>query len=119
MTVETLVTGPGAIDAVLVLMGLEAAWYAAFRRRGHSLPGGLGATLAAGGFLLLALRAALAGAAWGWVAAFLGAALAAHLVDLTWRIRSATVSVGEPPAAGRSVAQAALVGPAGRWGERA
>jgi hypothetical protein len=38
-----------------------------------------------GAFLLLALRAALADAAWPWVPAALTAALVAHLIDLASR----------------------------------
>jgi hypothetical protein len=41
-----------------------------------------------GMFLLLAVRAALAGAAWPWLPAALAAALAAHLLDLAGRWRN-------------------------------
>ena len=57
------------------------------------------ANLAAGGALLLALRAALIGASWIWVAGFLFASLVAHLVDL--RIRWVRIKSGRPPAAAR------------------
>jgi O-antigen/teichoic acid export membrane protein len=43
------------------------------------------ANAAAGACLLLALRAALTGAGWAWVAAALCAALIAHLFDLVRR----------------------------------
>jgi hypothetical protein len=43
------------------------------------------ANAAAGACLLLALRAALTGAGWPWVAAALCASLVAHLVDLARR----------------------------------
>ncbi len=41
--------------------------------------------LLAGVFLMLALRAALVGMAWPWIAAFLTAALPAHLYDVARR----------------------------------
>lgn len=47
----------------------------------------LAANLAAGAFLLLALRAALAGAGPVWIAASLLGALVAHLADLALRWR--------------------------------
>jgi apolipoprotein N-acyltransferase len=42
-------------------------------------------TLRAGAALLLALRAAITGAAWPWIAAWLAAAGLAHLADLRTR----------------------------------
>ena len=45
------------------------------------------AFLLAGACLLLALRAALVGASWPWVAAPLAGAFAAHLADLGLRWR--------------------------------
>ncbi|ABM61856.1 hypothetical protein [Halorhodospira halophila] len=77
------------IDAILLLMVLEGALlYLVYRRSGWGLaPGTLVTTLAAGGFLLLALRAALTDAAWYWVSAWLLAGLAAHLADLWQRLR--------------------------------
>lgn len=44
------------------------------------------AMLAAGLFLVLALRATLTGAGWPWIAGFLIAAFAAHLFDLRRRL---------------------------------
>ncbi len=69
------------VDAVLaltVLEGLLLLW------RGRA---DLMATLLAGLALLAALRLALAGAAWPWLALALLAALAAHLADLARRWR--------------------------------
>jgi hypothetical protein len=77
------------VDAVIALMVLEAlllAWLHLRRGRGLA-PADLLANLAAGLFLLLALRAALVGAAWPWIAASLAAALVAHLADLARRWR--------------------------------
>ena len=76
-------------DLVLTLLAAEAAalvWYR--RRHGRGVPIGEAlAFLAAGACLLLALRAALVGASWAWVAAPLAGAGAAHAVDLALRWR--------------------------------
>ena len=76
-------------DLVLALMALEAgllAWYR--RRHGRGVPiGEMVAFLVAGACLVLALRAALVGASWGWVAAALAGAGAAHAADLALRWR--------------------------------
>lgn len=74
------------VDLILALVVLEAlglAWW--LRGRGGVLP--LAPTLVAGACLLVALRAALAGAGWAWIAAALAGALAAHLADLGIRLR--------------------------------
>jgi hypothetical protein len=78
-----------AADLALGLLALEAvALVLLLRRRGQgaALPGLL-LFLAAGACLLLALRAALVGAAWVWVALPLLGALAAHLAELRLRLR--------------------------------
>lgn len=77
------------VDLVLALVALEAGLLAWYRRRsGRGVPvGEMLAFLAAGACLLLALRAALVGASWGWVAAPLAGAGAAHLADLALRWR--------------------------------
>jgi hypothetical protein len=75
------------VDVMLVLMALEGGILWLYRRatgRGvRASP--LIATLVAGGCLLLALRAALTGGSWEWVAAWLTAGLVAHLNDLRSR----------------------------------
>ncbi|MBS0560826.1 MAG: hypothetical protein JSR21_12295 [Proteobacteria bacterium] len=76
------------VDAILVLMLLEAAGLAVWRWR---TGGGLSlravtAALGAGAALLLALRAALTGASWPVVAFWLAAALLAHAADLAARL---------------------------------
>ena len=76
------------VDFILALVAVEAAVLLGYRRWSGGkgvAPGGLLANLAAGSCLLLALRAALAGASWGLVAACLLAGLIAHLVDLVSR----------------------------------
>jgi hypothetical protein len=76
------------VDVILALVVVEAIALAGWRRltgRGLALRA-LAANLLAGGFLLLAVRAALVGAEWIWVAASLLAALLAHLADLAARL---------------------------------
>jgi hypothetical protein len=70
----------------MLLEGIVLAAY--HRRTGRGVAAGdLVGVLLAGAFLLLALRAALTGAAWSWVAVWLVAGLVAHLVDLVRRWR--------------------------------
>lgn len=71
-------------DVILAVMIAEAALLLVYRRatgRGPA-PADLAAMLFAGACLVLALRAALTGSHWPVVAAFLAAALIAHLTDL-------------------------------------
>ncbi|MFN7173704.1 MAG: hypothetical protein ACK4MT_03225 [Thermaurantiacus tibetensis] len=79
-------TSGRAVDLVLAVLALEALLLLAFagRRRADLL-----LALLPGLFLLLAVRAALAGAGWQVVAACLAAALPAHLADLWRRLRRA------------------------------
>jgi hypothetical protein len=77
------------IDLILVLMVVEAVGLAAYARasgRGLRLSD-VGVTLASGVALMLAVRAALVGAGWPWVALALTAALIAHITDLITRWR--------------------------------
>lgn len=71
-------------DVILAFMVLEAAVLYAYRRRtGRGIASvDLAINLLAGASLLLALRAALVGAAWPWIAACVVAALLTHLADL-------------------------------------
>ena len=78
------------VDLILAFTLVEAVAVVAYHRRtGKGVPPAdfLG-NLLSGVFLLLALRAALAGAAWPWLAACLLAALLAHLADLGRRWKS-------------------------------
>ena len=77
------------IDLILLLMVVEAAVLGLHNRRtGRGLPVRQVVTvLLAGGFLMLALRAALTGAAWSSIALFRGLGLLAHLADLAGRWR--------------------------------
>lgn len=77
------------VDVILVLVAAEALVLLAVRARwGRGpAPGALLTNLASGAALMLALRAALTGAAWPGIAACLIVALAAHLADLALRFR--------------------------------
>ncbi|NOG71957.1 hypothetical protein HJG45_16460 [Roseicella sp. DB1501] len=88
---QALFSSGRVVDLALGLMLLEALALLALRRsRGGGLaPAELLAFLLAGAGLLLALRAALVGAAWQWIALPLILALLAHLADLGLRWRRA------------------------------
>ena len=77
------------VEAILVLTLLEWCALAVYHRRtGRGVAqADFAPYLLSGMFLLAALREALVGAWWGWVAAGLTGALAAHLVDLRRRWR--------------------------------
>ena len=75
------------VDAILALMVLECVAIAAFGARLRIALRDVAAGMLAGAFLLLALRAALTGAAAHWVLACLALALAAHCADLAARRR--------------------------------
>jgi ABC-type spermidine/putrescine transport system permease subunit II len=77
-------------DLVLLVLAAEAAalflWH---RRTGRGLaPLVLAGLVLPGIAFALALRAALTGAGWGWVAAALVAAFLAHAFDLTVRLKA-------------------------------
>lgn len=95
-----LLTSPHSIDLVLGFTVLEAAILILWRWRrplgGQTIrrlprsplrPSGIVVMLLPGISLMLALRAALGGAAWPWVPAALAAALVAHLADVRERWR--------------------------------
>ncbi|GJD51637.1 hypothetical protein OPKNFCMD_4392 [Methylobacterium crusticola] len=88
------------IDLVLALVAVEAVLLLAWRRRaGHGpAPASLVANLASGACLMLALRAALTGADWRWLALALVGSLIAHLADLGLRLGAAppTPAAGPP-----------------------
>jgi hypothetical protein len=81
---EAFFSSGRAVDLVLVVMAAEAIWLVAGRR----WPAGDAfIALLPGALLLLALRGALTGAAWPWIAAALAASFPAHLADLARRRR--------------------------------
>lgn len=83
-----------AIDWIMAFVILEAFALLALRAFCVNAPSLLSslANVAAGGFLLLALRFALSGAGGGPVAASLAAAFVAHLADLAGRWKDVAVS---------------------------
>jgi hypothetical protein len=85
------VGSPHLVDFVLGLMLLEALALGVYwSRTGAGIaPRDLAPNLLAGGFLLLAVRAALTAAPRPWLLICLTAALAAHLADVArrWRKR--------------------------------
>lgn len=73
-----------AVDIVLVVMACEAAWLVLGRGwRGADML----LRLAPGALMMLALRAALTGAAWPWIALPLAVSFPIHLADLRQRPR--------------------------------
>jgi hypothetical protein len=78
------------IDLILLLVAAEIAalpWL--LRRLGSTLTlTPLLPNILAGAALMLAVRMGLTGAHWIWIAAALGAALIAHLADLSLRLRA-------------------------------
>lgn len=81
----------GVVDLILALVLLEWLVLAGLHRvTGRGLaPADLAGFLLSGVFLLLALRAALVDAWWGWVNLCLAGSLLTHLVDLArrWKAR--------------------------------
>ena len=77
------------VDLVLAFTVIEGLLLLALHRRtGRGLaPADLLGNLAAGISLMLALRAALVGAWWGWIGLCLAASLVAHVADLHRRWR--------------------------------
>jgi hypothetical protein len=72
-----------AADLALLALAVEFIVLTRLRGRARLLDRAL--ALLPGACLLLALRAALTGAPWPWVAAFLAASFPFHLADLTRR----------------------------------
>jgi hypothetical protein len=74
------------VDLILAVLVAELLTAAFWRRRGdvRARIATLGIAALPGAFLLLALRAALNGAGWAWIALWLAASFPAHLLDL-WR----------------------------------
>ncbi|HQR75047.1 MAG TPA: hypothetical protein PLR35_01345 [Burkholderiaceae bacterium] len=84
---QQLVASGRIVDLILVLVAVELAVFGYMRaRRGRGIAWhALLPNLLAGAALLLALRAAITGAAWPWIAAWLAAAGLAHVADLRVR----------------------------------
>jgi hypothetical protein len=88
--VDELFASGRIVELILAFIVLEAAALLAWRARtGRGLAWiDVAANLLAGAFLLLAMRLTMAGLPWFWVAPCLLAALAAHVADLSRRLRS-------------------------------
>ena len=71
-----------AVDVVIAVMAIKIGYLIAFRRR---RTGSVLRAFLPGVLILLALRVALTGGAWWWVALFLGASFPPHLADLRRR----------------------------------
>ena len=71
-----------AADAVLLVLAAEAYWLS---RRGWSWSR-IAQALGPAVFIVLAVRAALVGAAWYWVALALAASFPLHLLDVRHRL---------------------------------
>ena len=76
-----LFTSGHAVDLILAVLAVEAG-YVTIRQRPDLL-----STLATAVPLLLALRVALTGGGWPWVAGWLALSLPVHLWDLRSRLR--------------------------------
>lgn len=84
---EELFTSGRIVDVIVALMAVEAIALSLLRQKAGRGPTRLeiAASLAAGLALLVALRFALTGTHWEWVAAALAASLVAHLTDMRLR----------------------------------
>ena len=81
------ITSGHLVEAILVLTVIEFLALTIYHRQtGRGLsPSRLGWTLLSGVCLLIALREALVGSGWIWIAAALTGALGAHVTDLARR----------------------------------
>lgn len=111
----TFLSDPRFIDAILVLVGLEAVGVLGFRALSGTgpAPRAFLCNLLAGGFLLLALRHALAGASPHAITISLALALAAHLGDLVlrWNASPAQSTTGKQTAIAKASPKAAPSAP--------
>jgi hypothetical protein len=84
---QQLVASGRVVDLILVLVAVELVFLGYIRaRRGTGIGWrALLPNLLAGASLLLALRAAITGADWPWIAVWLAAAGLAHVADLRTR----------------------------------
>ena len=87
-SVAALFTTGLIADVMLVFMALEAIFLVAYRvKTGRGLaPVAVFWTLLPGTCLVLAMRAALVGASWQWIALAVSVSLVAHLGDLRQRL---------------------------------
>lgn len=81
MIVQSFFTSGHAVDLVLAFMAVEAVVLVMMKRRALTVV----LTILPGAVMILALRAALTGAGWQWVAIWLTVSLPLHLADLRHR----------------------------------
>jgi hypothetical protein len=81
--IETFFSDGYAADLVLAVLALEALWLKLAQGWGWARIAGL---IGPAAFIVLALRAALVGAGWEWVALLLALSLPLHLMDLRGRL---------------------------------
>ena len=81
MNLTAFFTSGHAVDLVLAFMAVEAAILIIIRRRALTVV----LTILPGVAMMLALRAALTGAGWQWIAIWLTVSLPLHLADLRHR----------------------------------
>lgn len=91
---EALITSGRMMDIIITLVVLEALLFALLPRlvpqRAWPRFTTLWPTLLSGAVLMLAIRLAVTGAPWIWLALVLLTALVVHLVDLAMRFRAPT-----------------------------
>jgi hypothetical protein len=87
---DTLFASGRIADIALIVMAVEAIILrVVIAYRGDALPyRALLANLAAGACLVIAVRLALVGAHWQWIALVLAASLLAHSTDVALRLRT-------------------------------
>ena len=78
---QSFFTTGHAVDLVLAFMAVEAVVFVMMKRRALTVV----LTILPGAVMMLALRAALTGAGWQWVAIWLTVSLPLHLADLRHR----------------------------------
>jgi hypothetical protein len=86
---KELVTSGRIVDIIVAVMAIEAVALVIYHRWSHLglAPEAVFANLGAGLFILVALRVALDGGSWIWIAGLLAASFAAHFCDLLQRWR--------------------------------
>ena len=82
MNVAAFFTSGHAVDLVLAFMAVEAVVLIVTKRRAALT---VALTILPGAIMMLALRAAMTGAGWQWVAIWLTVSLPLHLADLRHR----------------------------------
>jgi uncharacterized membrane protein len=82
LSFETFFTSGHAVDLVIAVMAIEALVLIFGKKRGTRT---VVLTILPGAAMMLALRAALTGAGWQWVAIWLTVSLPLHLADMRHR----------------------------------